>query len=65
MPLIRKVVAIETYRDHKIEAKFLGPDLLAYVEGEEIAHFYINTRAAIEAGRRHIDYVIKEKEKMK
>lgn len=59
MPLTRKIIAQTTYKEHTLEARYMGPDLLSYVNGMELANFYVNTQAAFEAGQRHVDYELK------
>lgn len=59
MSLTRKLIAETIYQNHRIEARYMGPDLLAYVNDIELANFYVNTQAAFEAGRRHVDYELK------
>ena len=49
------------YRGHEIVARFLGPDLLCYVDGSELAPFYADLNAAQKAGMRHVDLIEKEK----
>jgi len=51
------------YRGKKIEVRHMGPDLLAYVDGEELPNFYVDADSARAAGRRYIDQILKEKEK--
>lgn len=45
----------ETYRGHKIEVRHMGPDLLGYVDGEEIPNFFETAEATRRACRRFID----------
>ncbi len=60
MPLIRKQVGdAERYEGRRIVARYMGPDLLAYVNDIELASFYVNVESAIAAGRRYIDDEIK------
>lgn len=64
MALIRKQVGdAERYEGRRIVARFMGPDLLAYVNDIELASFYINVESAIAAGRRYVDEEIKEEAK--
>jgi len=58
----RKLIASEEYRGSTIEARFMGPDLLALVDGVELANFYLNAEAAKAAGLRYVDQAIKERE---
>jgi hypothetical protein len=61
MALIRKQVGdAERYEGRRLVARFMGPDLLAYVNDVELASFYINVESAIAAGRRYVDDEIKE-----
>lgn len=59
MPIQRKVVATEQYRGSTIEARFMGPDLLAVVDGTELPNFFWDASAAKAAGRRFIDQMLK------
>lgn len=49
------------YKGHRVEARYMGPDLLCYVDGREVGHFYLNAEAARKAGRDHVDQLEKEK----
>ena len=53
----------EKYRGRLISAHYMGPDLLAWVDGEELPNFYETTEAARAAARRYIDRQIEEAEK--
>lgn len=55
MPIERKPVGEMTYHGRKIEVKFMGPDLLAYVDGIELSGFYLDSQAAYVAGQKHVD----------
>lgn len=60
MSIVRKEVGQPThYKDHLITATLAGPDLLGYVDGIELANFYINTAAVVAAGKRYVDDKIK------
>jgi hypothetical protein len=63
MSIARKTVGdpIE-YRGHSIEARHMGPDLLCYVDGNEVGHFYRSVEAAHNAGKRYVDQIEKEKD---
>lgn len=51
------------YRGHTITARFMGPDLLGYLDEEELSGFYLDTAAVHGAGVKHVDAKIKaEKE---
>lgn len=50
-----------TYKGHRIEVRYMGPDLLCYVDGQEVGHFYTTADGARLAGQRHIDHLEKEK----
>lgn len=50
----------EQYRGATIEARRMGPDLLAYVDGVELPNFYLNTEAVRVAGRKYVDQRLKE-----
>ena len=45
------------YRGHEIIAKFLGPDLLCYVDGRELSPFYENLNAVHKAGMQYVDQI--------
>lgn len=55
----KKVGPTEKYCGHEIEARFLGPDLLCYVDGQEVGNFYLTAEAARAAGRRYVDNIEK------
>jgi len=60
MSLIRKQVgAAEAYRGSKLTAHYMGPDLLAYVDGVEMPGFYLSVEAAIAGGRRYVEAQLK------
>jgi hypothetical protein len=63
MGLKRKLIRQETYQGRVLEAVYMGPDLLAFVNGVELASFYIDTEAALAAGRRYADEEEKAKAK--
>jgi len=52
----------EHYKGHEIEVRYMGPDLLAYVDGQEVGNFYLTAEYARAAGRRYIDQQEKEKQ---
>ncbi len=43
------------YRGHTIQAVFYRPDYGLTVDGETVGHFFVDTGAAVRAGKRHID----------
>jgi hypothetical protein len=55
----RKLIRSEAYQGRTIEARWMGPDLLCFVQGVELGSFYIDAQAAIEGGQRYIDADIK------
>jgi len=60
MSLIRKQVgAAEAYRGSKLTAHYMGPDLLAYVDGVEMPSFYLSVEAAHAGGKRYVDAQLK------
>lgn len=62
--LTRKLIRRESYQGRMLEARFMGPDLLAFVDGIELNCFYLDAQAAIDAGKRHVDAELKaEREK--
>ena len=46
-----------TYNKHKIVVRFLGPDLLCYVDGHELNGFYPTAESARIAGRKYADLI--------
>lgn len=60
MTVERTTVKSEWYEGRLVSAKFMGPDLLAYVGDVELPNFYETPRAAIAAGKRYIDEENKE-----
>lgn len=59
MSINRTLIRSETYQGRTLEARYMGPDLLAFVEGAELGSFYIDAQAAIEGGQRFVDADIK------
>lgn len=57
----KKVGKTERYKGSDIEVRFMGPDLLAYVDGMELPNFYLDAEAARAAGRRYVDEEQKER----
>lgn len=54
--LERKLVGpVQQYRGHTIEARLLGPDLLCYVDGQQVGEYWLTAQAAHSAGQRHVD----------
>lgn len=51
------------YRGHSVTAVLIQPDLLGYIDGEEMPHFYLNMQAVRENAEKMIDAKIKEQEK--
>lgn len=43
------------YRGRLVSARYMGPDLLAFVNDVELPHFYDGLEAVRSAGRRWID----------
>jgi hypothetical protein len=64
MPIERKQVGpTETYHGRELRARYMGPDLLGFVNDMELSGFFLDVEAAHAAGRRHVDAEIKaEKE---
>ena len=50
----------ELYRNHAIQAVYMGPDLLVEVDTVELGNFYLTREAALAAGRRYVDEKLKE-----
>ena len=63
MTLQRKLVDCVTYKKHVIDIKYIGPDLLCYVNEIELPNFFVNIRSAIEAGKRFVNEKLKEEKK--
>lgn len=61
----RKLICSEDYRGYQIHVKYMGPDLLAYVGEEELPGFYLDSQAALAAGKRYVDDKIREEIKSK
>lgn len=59
----RQVGPTVRYEGRVLSAHHMGPDLLAYVDGVELAAFYLNVESAHAAGRRYVDEQIKEEKK--
>ena len=56
MPFERKLVGEPAKdRGRTLTARYMGPDLLAYVDDLELAGFYLDAEAAHQAGMRHVD----------
>lgn len=55
MSLNRKVVKSESYLGRNLEARFMGPDLLAFCDGMELGNFYVDVEAALASGRRYVE----------
>lgn len=53
------------YRGCMITATFIGPDLLGYIDGEEMPNFYMDLAAVRRTGSRNVDLKIKEREEKK
>lgn len=53
------------YRGYQITATFIGPDLLGYIDGEEMPNFYMDLAAVRKVGSRNVDLKIKEREEKK
>lgn len=61
MAVERKIVGEPLqYKGHKIEARYMGPDLLCYVDNQNIGQFYLNVEAVKTAGKRYVDELTKE-----
>lgn len=69
MSIQRKLIRSEPYQAspeaprHTLEARYMGPDLLSFVSGVELAGFFTDAQAAIEGGQRYCD--AQEKERVK
>jgi len=61
--LTRRLIRQQSYLGRSLEARYLGPDLLAFVNGIELASFYIDAQSAIDAGVRYVDEEEKAKAK--
>lgn len=59
MTVARKQIGpAETYRGHIIVVRHMGPDLLCYVDGNQVGDFWLTAEAAGAGGRRYIDDII-------
>lgn len=56
----RPLVKSEYYHEHLLEARFMGPDLLSFVDSVELPQFYVDVEAALLSGRKFIDAQEKE-----
>lgn len=66
MTVERKVIGEpQVYKGRTITAKFIGPDLLGYVDDIELSGFFLDTEAVQAAGERYIDAEIKAEEEKK
>lgn len=57
--IVRKLIRSEPYQGRTLEARYMGPDLLCFVNGVELGGFYIDAQAAIDGGQRFVDADIK------
>lgn len=64
MGIVRKQIGegIE-YKGRELVARFMGPDLLLYVDGVQVGNFFIDRPSAIDAGVRYVDQLEKEANK--
>lgn len=53
------------YRGCLVTATLIQPDLLGYVDGQEMPHFYLDLRSVRFAAEKMIDAKIKEQEEKK
>lgn len=53
----------EPYHGWRLQARFMGPDLLSYVDDLEMPNFYIDVASALAGGRRYVDAQLKEEAK--
>lgn len=61
MAIVRELIGKPiAYKDHLIEARRMGPDLLCFVDGVELPNFYLNVAAVESAGVRYIDDKLRE-----
>lgn len=59
----RQVGKTELYEGRELRARYMGPDLLAFVNDVELNGFYLSVEDAHAAGRRHVDAEIKAEKK--
>lgn len=60
MAIERKVVGEPVqYQGRTITARYMGPDLLGYVDDMELSGFFLDLAAVRAAGQRHVDAEIK------
>lgn len=56
MPTVnRTLIKSEVYQGRTLQARYMGPDLLSYCNGNEMPGFYIDVEAALRAGRKFVD----------
>lgn len=61
MSFQRKLVGEPTeYKGYIITVRYMGPDLLGYVNNEELSGFFVDVRAVVAAGARYVDQKLKE-----
>lgn len=53
------------YRGCLITAAHMGPDLIGYIDGQEMPNFYMDLAAVRRVGSRNVDLKIKEQEEKK
>jgi hypothetical protein len=59
----KRIGEVECYRGHEIEARYMGPDLLAYVDGSQVGCYWIDAESARAGARRYVDQIEDEKRK--
>jgi hypothetical protein len=60
VPIERKQVGpTQVYHGRKLTARYMGPDLLGFVDDIELSGFFLDVNAAHAAGQRHVDAEIK------
>ena len=66
MTLIRKQVGNTLkYLRRSIIVRFMGPDLLCYVDDVELAGFYLTVAAAQKAGKEYVDHAIESAKRVR
>ena len=61
MAFERQEISRTMYRGREIVARFLGPDLIGYVDGVEMPNFYMTTEALYDACKLHVNQQEKDK----
>jgi hypothetical protein len=55
MAIERKLIGRINHKGHVIEARFMGPDLIGYIDGMEMGNFYLDAQAVYKVAINQID----------